>query len=216
MAEQAAKPVECPLKVYSFVQICERAHRDLTGTKLALSKAPEKDAFDQHCKECTACEQCYRNALRAYERIIKPKEQGAPTTTKEEEYPAREVTPPVCVEGNRYTQELEPIEGGRKLEKVSVQLEWGPTGEEGVWFLGLKLIPVGDYTKSEDPNLKELTKHPIRVFCYIKGEKDPVEAITRLVQDFEGNLASMIWPRLTLDPRKVEGVGFVILHQEQE
>jgi hypothetical protein len=208
------------------LEICDQAHREVTGQPLCPDQPDARaEEVRRHIDQatCPDCLRWFRNALRAYQKLAAPaprrpvlavRSVPAPLARPHlgpRERPAKNVTLAAGGEPNKHVvQEVEPVPGGAGLDALALSLDWHRSSESPApdgprWWLALKFT-----AKDADPNherqLRELDGHLLTftLRAFAGAETTSVEA--RLGLDQDGRLVSTPKP-LPIGPREQALVG---------
>ena len=202
---------------FEILDICEQAHRDVTGQPLCLEDRDVRtEQIRSHLERCARCQRWYRNARRAYRRLAGDGTAAAPeplTKYVPRQRRAKEVKP--AAKGpNLFLQKLEALPDGQGLDGLTVLLEWhreaqGPA-DGGRWWLTLRLTARrnDDAAGGDDDVLRRLNGYGVRVERQVRGKDAPDQAVTRLGFDSQKNLVSI--PR-SLDSTHPRQADFFVL-----
>jgi hypothetical protein len=186
--------------LFAVLDLCEQAHRDVTGKPLCLNDQDLRtQEIKAHLATCPLCQRWYHNARRAYARLARQAAETAPKPILA--YKPRPRVPIPILAGARgpdvVYQRLKPEPEGEHLDALSLLLDWnkvsrGRRGNKGKgrWWLTLKFLSrQNDPEGNKEEDLQRYEGLRIRLATRAGGVAEP-DQVTRLGLDPQRNLVS--------------------------
>lgn len=213
---------------YSILDLCEQAHRDVTGQPLCLRDEDLRTAeIRQHVQGCRECARWYNNAKAAYERfpgdVIPVAPQ--PILPYEPRMRTSQQIVPAAQGTGFFLQRLKGFGSeGEGLDACELYLEWkretrnsGKKGGERWWVtLRLQLLendPTFGYDRAE---LERFNGYEVRLERWVPDRTEPDSIVTRMKFDAQQNLVSIPRPLDAIGPGETETIRLTLLERVDE